>query len=158
MTVNDLIEDQDRFKSFEYSISLWPERWNSIIDLGDLNWEIVIFNEDNLSLIPEVPGIYSFVINSRITNHPHKYLGYIGKTIRTLRARYKEYLSELDNIKGRPKVVRLLNKWKGHIDFCYIRFPVGVDPEPIESRLNDAFMPPYNDDFSLDINKIVNAF
>jgi hypothetical protein len=157
MNVNDLINSADDLKKYRYEHYLHPEKWNSIKDLPLYNWQSVQFLKENIDLIPEKKGIYSFVINPNAINHPQKYLGYLGKTDRTLRERFKEYLAEAENPKGRPKVISLLNRWKDNLDFCFIELD-GVDIRVIESRLNDAFLPPFNTDFSPEINKIINAF
>lgn len=155
-TVHDIVTAQDKNKNFEYCLPLIPSSWEYLNDLPDFQWISVRFNEDNLENIPDQPGIYSFVINPRYTNHPHRFLGYIGSTERTLNQRYREYLKEKNNPKGRPKILRLLNKWDGYIDFCYItELEEIID---VESRLNDAFQPPYNSDFSGEVNRIQNAF
>ncbi len=57
----------------------------------------------------------------------------------------------------RPKIVYLLNQWKGYVEFCYI--PLGnVDLSFMEEKLLKAFVPPFNDQFPAEINKIINAF
>ena len=156
MAIFDLIERQDEMQSYLYKHFLWIEQWHTLDHIGNLNWKSIPFTPENINQIPEEAGIYSFVINPRFTNHPQRYLGYIGKTERTLRKRYDEYLKEETNIKGRPKVLRLLNKCRGHIDFVYVVVPDNI--LSLESQLNDGFVPPYNDDFSLKINRIIGAF
>jgi hypothetical protein len=155
--VKDLTDEQDYLLSFKYNTYLCPKYWENLDELSHLNWKSIKFNEENLSKVPEKPGLYSFIISPRKTNHPQNYLGYIGKTSRTLNQRFKEYLDELDSIKGRPKVIRFLNKWEGYIDFCYVVLE-DEDLILLESKLNDAFLPPFNSDFSASINKIINAF
>ena len=157
LTVNDLIQSQDDLISHIYRAYLWSECWLTVNDLGNLDWHTVSFDEANVGQVAEAPGIYSFIINPRITNHPHRYLGYIGMTERTLRERFNEYITESNNVKGRPKVLRMLNKWQGYIDFCYLVVQ-DQNISEIETRLNDAFLPPFNSDFSVDTNRIINAF
>ena len=157
MEVHDLINQQDEFNSFKCNFNLWPERWTSIKDIGSLNWQTYPFDIEYIAEIPALTGIYSLVINPGVTNHPQRYLCYIGKSDRTLRDRYLEYLRESNNIKGRPKLLRLLNKWKSYIEFCYVPVQNGNAKE-LEEKLLDAFIPPFNSIFSAEINKVVKAF
>ena len=62
-----------------------------------------------------------------------------GKTERTLRERYCEYLREAITIKGRPKILRLLNGWNDHLEFCYTQLE-NRDIKALEQRLIDAFI------------------
>lgn len=159
MAVVDVIKDQDELNSFEYKpCFLWPRRWNTVADLNFLAWTMIDFNAGNNNLVPANPGIYSFLISPINANIPHLYLGYIGKTNRTLRERYGEYLHEMNNEKGRPKLVRMLNKWNGYVKFAFTVNFNGHSIDSVESRLNDAYLPPFNDKYSLSINRIINAF
>jgi hypothetical protein len=157
MDIFEQRELQGEFARYRVQFNLWPRAWESIRDIASLQWESIAFGESNAHTIPETPGIYTFLINPNIANHPHRYLCYVGKTERTLKERYSEYLREATAISGRPKILRLLNDWKGNLEFCYTL----VEKEEIkmlEKRLIDAFVPPFNSDFSANIGRIVGAF
>lgn len=155
---HDLIEKQKSLKVYEYKTFLSPLQWYRINDLPNYNWTTKSFKEENIKLIPSLPGIYSFMINPQKTNHPQRFLGYIGKTTRSLRTRFSEYLKEMYNPKGRPKLIWFLNQWEGYIEFCYIDFEKSTKINEIENRLNDAFLPPFNSDFTAEINNIIKPF
>jgi excinuclease UvrABC nuclease subunit len=157
MEVHDLVTLQNEFKSYKTSFCLWPKSWDSINDIGPFNWEICPFDNRYVDKIPSSPGIYSFVINPGVTNHPQRYLCYIGKSDRTLKERYWEYLREAKRIKGRPKLLYLLNNWASYLEFCYVTIEDG-NLRDLEKRLIDAFIPPFNSDFSTEINRVVKAF
>lgn len=157
MDIFEQSELQGEFARYRVQFSLWPRTWDSINDIASLHWESIAFGENNVHAIPENPGIYTFLINPNVANHPHKYLCYIGKTERTLKERYSEYLREATTITGRPKIVRLLNGWKGNLEFCYTLVE-REDIKTLEKRLIDAFVPPFNSDFSANIGRIVGAF
>ncbi|MDQ1352297.1 MAG: hypothetical protein QG657_2603 [Acidobacteriota bacterium] len=157
MTVNDITNEQNEFKSFKKEFNLWPKYWEKLKDVADFEWKSCPFDPNNVDLIPNSKGIYSFVINPRFTNHPQRYLCYIGKADRTLKVRYREYFKEMNNEKGRPKILRLLNLWKGYIEFCYIEID-NVNLLDLEKKLLGAFLPPCNGEYSTDVNRIVNAF
>jgi excinuclease UvrABC nuclease subunit len=154
---HDLIDLQKEYISFVREFTLWPKHWDSIKDIGPLNWQTIPFDDKHVGEIPSSPGIYSFVINPGVTSHPQRYLCYIGKSDRTLKERYSEYLREAQKDDGRPKIVYLLNSWKSYLEFCYVPMKNGNLRE-LEKRLVDAFIPPFNSEFSAKINRVVNAF
>jgi len=157
MPVHDIIKEQDELKSFEKRFFLSPKKWERIGDIIDFDWKSYPFDKNHANFIPESQGIYSFVINPKFTDHPQRYLCYIGKTERTLRERYFEYLTEAKRARGRPKLIHLLNKWEGYLEFCYIIKENG-DLLNLEKRLLDAFIPPCNARFSAEVNRSVSAF
>ena len=107
-------------------------------------------------LIPDAPGVYTFVINPMVTNHPQRYLCYVGMTERSLRARFSEYLEESESDSARPKILFLLNNWKKNIEFCFVVHP--TNPKQLEDHLLVAFLPPFNDQFPGHVRKLVKAF
>ncbi len=155
--VTDLVDVQDEYKSFIQDFRLWPAAWEKIRDLGDLDWTTVKFDESEIDSVSEKSGIYSFVINPGVTNHPNRYLCYIGKTKRPLKERIKEYVAESKSIKGRPAIIRVLNKWSGYIEVSFIEIEQD-EINDLEKKLNDAFLPPFQKQFSAEVNRIVNAF
>lgn len=155
--VSDLIDLQDELKTYTQEFRLWPKGWGKINDIGDLNWITVKFDEEGLEKVPNKPGIYSIVINPGVTNHPNRYLCYIGKTERPLKVRIKEYLLEAKSSKGRPAIIRVLNKWNEYIEISLVEIEKEKIDE-LEKKLNDAFIPPFQKKFTAEVNKIVNAF
>ena len=122
MPVNDLIAEQDEAKSFEYRFILWPKSWKEYINNFGHHfvWRERKFLASEVTNIPRKPGLYTFVVKPAIANHPSSsYVMYIGKTSRTLRKRFSEYLHEMNRETGRPKIVRVLNKYPDNVYFCY---------------------------------------
>lgn len=83
---------------------------------------------------------------------------YIGKTDRTLRTRFREYLGEVKSPKGRHKVRLALELWKKYLWFSCAVVPPSQSPSYIEESARDAFIPPVNSIFSAEVKAIVDAF
>lgn len=157
-SVGDLIKEQDDLRTHTVGFRLWPRQWNTIADLNSLSWTSIPFTASNSGVVPTGPGIYSFLINPTHGQNPQRFLGYVGKAEKGLRTRFKEYLTEAEKFAGRPKIVRMLNVWEGYLDFSYIEVPDPSVIDSLETRLYDAFLPPFNSQFSTHLNRVVNAF
>lgn len=157
MALNDVLNEQKELAGYNKTFTLWPKYWEKLKGIADYKWKSCTFDPNNVNLIPDSQGIYSFVINPRFSNHPQRYLCYIGKTDRTLKMRYREYLKEMGNEKGRPKLLKLLNLWRGYLEFCYIVLD-NEDLSDLEKKFLVAFVPPCNDEYTAEVNRIVNAF
>ena len=154
----DLIQAQDQFSAHQCPFSLWPQKWKAYNLPDPFNWEIYPFQRNQIGNIPSTPGIYSFVIQPGIASHPYcSYLMYIGKTERTLRQRFREYLREQHNPKGRPKIFRLLNRYQGYLHFCCSAISATGRIGDIEDALITALIPPCNDQFHATISPIVRG-
>ena len=158
--LNDLLPDPNKPGGHDYTFFLWPRQWTDD-KLSDLfNWEIHPFQQDKADEIPIKPGIYSFIIQPGIAEHPHcSYLMYVGMTERPLRERFREYFGEKrKNESGRPKILRLLHVYQDYLYFCCSAITETERIEDIEKTLVDAFIPPCNDQYSAEINRSVKAF
>ena len=146
-SVDLIIDEQDEEIAHSWTFCLWPKKWTTY-DLPDpFNWEIHPFHRDQIDNIPNEPGIYSFVIQPGIASHPHcSYLMYIGQTERALRVRFREYLYERRNLRGRRRILRLLNKYQGYLYFCCSTIAKTEQIVEIEKALRIAFRPPCNSD------------
>lgn len=147
MSVYDLIIDQDEAKSHEHTFILWPKLWQEYIDNQGFafNWQECQFLSTEVDGVPNEPGLYTFTIQPRVANHPScSYLMYIGKTKRTLRQRFREYLKEMQRESGRPKITRLLNKYPANTFFCYAVPQEDAPLTNMEEALLGAFIPPCN--------------
>ena len=159
MSVNDLISEQDQAKIYQVCFSLWPQKWGAYNFSDPFNWEIHPFEQDQTNEIPHEPGIYSFIIKPGIASYPYgSYLMYIGKTQRTLRRRFTEYLYEQNHPSGRPNIVRLLNKYKGYIHFCFSVVNNTERIAGIEDALIAAFLPPCNVQLPAEVRNVRGAF
>ena len=160
MSVSDLIDEQDQLKAHRWPLFLWPRQWSNYNRPDVFNWEIYRFQLDEVENIPNEPGIYSFVIQPEVASHPYcAYLMYIGKTKRTLQQRFKEYFQEQENAeRGRPKILRLLNKYQGYLHFCCLTIAETKQITDIENALIRAFLPPCNSTFPAEIRPVIGAF
>ena len=159
MSVTDIIEKQNQLKAHHFDFYLWPKLWETYNLPDQARWEIHPFQKDQSKHIPREPGIYSFVIQPCIASYPEcSYLMYIGKTERTLYQRFHEYLLEQKNNAGRPKILRLLNLYKGYLYFAYSTIIEKERIGKIEDALIDAFLPPCNKKFSAEVRPIIEAF
>jgi len=154
--VNDLIELQDEYASYTVNFCLWKPKWQQYSLNENFEWVTHSFLPCNQKKIPSAPGIYSLVINPFVTRHPQRYLCYIGKS-ENLQRRFDEYLKEAKNTSGRPKLLRLLNKWEGFLEFSFTLLEKNR-LEDVENCLIETFSPHFNEQFPSQISKITGAF
>ncbi len=117
-----------------------------------ITWRHIKFNDTNWNLIPNKNGVYCFVVIPPTTNSffETKYLFYIGKaSSATLRARYKNYIDEKNNIaigdqKPRIKVQEMLNDYFNHIYFFYAEITDKKLIVEAEEKLLNIHMPYVN--------------
>jgi hypothetical protein len=83
---------------------------------------------------------------------------YIGKTDRNFRDRFREYLRERDSGQIRPKLLKILPQYPGHLFFAYAEVPVGHSPKDVETALLHAFVPPGNDQLDAEFTRADKAF
>jgi len=159
MIDNDIIAEQDELKAHQHEFFLWPRLWEKCELEDSFTWTTHPFKRDQTENIPAMPGVYSFVIKPGIVTHPESsYLMYVGKTERTLRERFNEYFREQRNMSGRPKIVRLLNKYQGYLFFCCYVVSEAERIRSIEEALIGAYLPPCNDQFPAIVRRVVGAF
>ena len=159
MSVVKLLNERAKLKTHRWSFPLWPRSWRAYNLPDSFSWEIYPFQRNQVNNIPSQPGIYSFVIQPGIASHFHcSYLMYIGRTERTLRVRFREYLRDQNNPEGRPKILELLNRYKGFLHFCCSTIEETERITEIEEALISAFLPPCNDQLPAEIRRIAGAF
>lgn len=127
---------------------LYPKHWNDPNNQLPikLKWKFCRFKPDNIDLVPETKGIYCFVLKPK---YPHlfetRYLLYIGKTNRTLRKRYYEYLREkAGQDKPRTKIYEMLNLYQDDLYFYYASIEKSSDVDACEEQLLNTFVPQVN--------------
>lgn len=159
MSVQDIIAEEDEAQSYRYTFTLWPRLWQEYpIHPGlTFNWHECQFFATEADHIPSEPGLYSFLIQPSLANHQScSYLMYIGKTT-ILRRRFRQYLRERDRESGRPRIVRLLNKYPNNLIFCYTVVPDVSHIDEMEKALTNAFIPPCNDQLPARVRTIMEA-
>lgn len=159
MLVADIIAEQDYVKAHSCTFCLLPQEWEAFNLPDAFDWEIHPFQQEQVEHIPSEPGIYSFVIQPRIAGYPAcSYLMYIGKTRRTLRVRFSEYLREQRNPAGRSNILRLLHKYRGYLHFCSTVIPETERIHEIEDALITSFVPPCNEQLPSGVRRVRGVF
>jgi hypothetical protein len=138
-----------------------PARWADFSAKRKLDWKHIPFNKVNHAAVPEKPGFYCFVVGLPGTSLPPiGYPLYVGKTERTLRIRFGEYLKEEHSERGRVRVRKFIKAFQGELLFFYTDFHgTSAEVKEIETELHDALMPPYSDvGFSAEVRESRGAF
>lgn len=126
-------------------LHLNPTRWKKYCDLHKHNWNFTPFEPKRADKIPEKPGLYCFYIGHDLKCLPRIGLSlYGGITTRTLKIRFKEYLHEKDNDKGRTSAKKFLNVFDGELLFGWVIVEDTSILSQLEKDFNDAMMPPYS--------------
>ena len=110
-----------------------------------LKWERCNFVSDAKKIIPNKHGVYCFSIDigEPLPEKMHVPL-YIGKAApQYLSSRFENYLSERNKIKGREKVVVMLNMYRDKLTFWWATLP-RVYVDVVEEHLLMSCFPPCN--------------
>jgi hypothetical protein len=138
-----------------------PSRWAEFAARHDFAWEHVPFDPARQHEVPDEPGFYCFFIGlGPQVLPPIGYPLYVGKTERTLRLRFGEYVTEKNRANGRKRVRKFLKVFDGELIFSCTRFTgTPQQVKAIETELHDALMPPYSDiGFSAEVRQRRQAF
>lgn len=155
----DFIDNVKDAKAHLHNILLWPAAWKKFAAPHKLKWHECNFSFSAKSSIPNQPGVYAFFIEPRFYRAlPVAVLMYVGKTDRSLRMRFGEYLKEAADPTGRPAVSFILTAYSGHLTFyCAPVTPPRI-PAKIEDELLASFMPPLNKTYPASVRRTVAAF
>jgi hypothetical protein len=126
---------------------LCPIQWSAYPCQVQLTWQKIKFTASNVNLVPDNKvGVYSFVVNAEVAQHPAcSYLLYIGKVRdQNFRKRYKQYLGTLASWKSRPHIADMIEKWADHLWFYYAEVANTSLIDQLEEDLISAFLPPVN--------------
>ena len=157
----DFTVEADELKRGEYLFRLSPTLWDQYRGPDDLEWNCVSFGRHGLAIIPDAPGVYAFCVRPSIGgNLCGSYLLYVGKTVRGLRTRCREYLAKAEADRERPKVLRMLRLFYGteYLRFCFAVVPEDDDPASIEDLLLEATVPPACTMLPASVRAAVGAF
>ncbi len=136
---------------------LSPFQWGACKLPVDLTWRAVKFTRTNAMQIPATRGVYTFLVQPGIADHPCcSYLLYVGETAsQTFRRRYRQYLREwrAGDQSTRPHVTDMLEKWAGYLWFCFARVQNRNLIEDVENALLTAYLPPSNKDFPAKVSR-----
>jgi hypothetical protein len=161
----DFAAQRSSLKDFSYyqqHFTLHPKQLSGCALPVRLAWRSIPFRKRFFPTVMNTQGVYAFSVRHVEGGlPPHGYVVYIGQTgakksetNRTLRTRVKEYHREKKE-GTRLHVAEFLNKWAKCLSFHYAPVkPGSADLLELETKLNDALMPPYSvRDFSADIRK-----
>lgn len=125
----------------------WPKRWADFHAKHQLVWTHFQFAPSSANVIPTVPGLYCFFVGQPPASLPPVgYPMYVGKTERTLRIRFGEYLREQNDPGGRVRVRKFLNVFEGELYFSCTPFNgTAAQVKEVETDLHNALMPAYSD-------------
>ena len=149
--------------SFELrDVILNPEHLlNTHFAVPRLEWSAIRFGKKDIEQVPnDKRGVYGFAI--RVDSDilpPHGYILYIGmagrNSDRSLRERYKDYLSPKQVIK-RGGIKRVMN-WRAVLQFIFAPVEDTVttaDLQELETQINTALIPPFSEqDMDADIRE-----
>ncbi len=135
--------------------------------ISTLNWDSIKYGTAELEKIPDDKrGVYAFSICQQSEVLPlHGYILYIGiagrDSKRSLRRRYKDYLSEREVIK-RKRIARMIGTWHRVLRFFFAPVDDDVssdDLKTLEKQLNTVLMPPFSvNDLEADVKEKRSAF
>lgn len=150
----------DELMRHSHTMILMPRLWSSFTagSTTTLSWTALPFRDSFRSQVPDEPGVYAFLIVPGTGNLHVSYLMYIGRTSRTLRKRFAEYLHEARSRAIRPKLLRILPLYPDHLLFACAPLPSNVVAKDVESALLEAFMPPGNDQVPASVSRPRKAF
>jgi hypothetical protein len=146
-------EEKSLLKLHVRKFFLHPGSWkdpNNQVSIN-LTWKSLKFVKTNLQKVPEQKGIYCFISKPKTSNFfETRYLFYIGKTTRTLKTRYSEYLRDLEGKgKPRPRVFEMLKLYDGYLYFYYTEIANNNDIGDVEDKLINTFIPHINTDIPI---------
>jgi hypothetical protein len=161
--MHDIVQRRGRRKKRDLAefhvkrMVLSPEHWKSFAHPTALAWTSVKFTYANVATIPKTRGVYTFLVQPGIANHPLcSYLLYVGETSQqTFKGRYRQYLRDgrAGDKSTRPHITDMIEKWEGFLWFCYAPIKDNQIIVDVEDALLSAYLPPTNKDFPAEISK-----
>lgn len=154
-TLSDILNGYLEQYGWRREFSLCPEKWRGYTTLH--TWQGEKLDTTKTGQIPDTSGIYTLILKPGIADHPAcSYLMYVGKT-KSLRVRFRKYLTSEKRATGRPKIFVFLNLYDNYIYFYYI--PISVENlDTLEDALISAYLPPLNSEVKGTIGKSVRAW
>jgi len=149
-------------KAHRYEFALWPALWQKFNHARRFSWRRKLFSKSSINEIPKKSGVYTFVIEPHLADHPScAFLIYVGQT-KNLRERFKQYLAVQEGRRRHsPRVEYGLSQHSGYkYLFFYYSFHDKDLLEEYEQALLAGFIPPWNDrkTISSEVGEIVRAF
>lgn len=155
---HDLIERSDSYQAALRGFFLDLASWRNFTSPVPLQWQRVKFWPAAQDNVPQQRGVYVFTVEAEGLGLPtHGYILYVGITGNTsaanLRKRYSQYVGNLINENGRPKVFGMLKRWRDDLVFNFVPIAdTAIDLAQIEVSFLNSVRPPVNEaDFDADI-------
>lgn len=142
-------------------VSLRHRRFNLDFDLiasikpksslvSSLNWNKVKFQKGNKNTLPEMPGVYMFILKpylAGICKLASEFILYVGQT-KNLKERYSGYFQYKNSKKASDQDKRtMIVIWEDHLHFYYHSLPDNTTKsqlDDLEFDLIDSVLPPFN--------------
>jgi excinuclease UvrABC nuclease subunit len=154
-SLTDVLKACEEQKVWTCHFTLCPNTWKRYLSIHE--WHNEKLDRTKANNIPDEAGIYTLILQPGIANHPAcSYLMYVGQT-KSLRKRFRKYLTSEKRITGRPKIFAFLNWYDGFICFYYTLVKMET-LDTVEDALMDAYQPPLNTEFKGTLSKARSAF
>lgn len=138
------------------SFVLWPDKWRNFNWSSPLVWKDIPANKSAVKQLPDVPGVYAFVIIPGIANFPlYGIIAYVGETkgaTQSLKKRCAVYFRESE-YNTRPHIGEMMELWPDNLRLYYAEAPA-ADVPALEDALLLAYIPPFNRKFPGKFNKL----
>ena len=123
-------------RSYTLSFTISPVQWATLNLPVALVWSKVRFDSESIAEVPDdQSGVYSFVVEPAIANHP--------SCAQSFKERYRDYLKHQREEKTRrPYVQFMLRMWPKHLWFYYAPIADIDQIIDVEDQLLAAFKPP----------------
>lgn len=158
----DKVRDLAYMNQHHVSMFYYPGSWGRATDSPNIIWNSVDFPPNPKRIIPQVPGVYAFVVEPNMFNFgPSNGLFYIGKAT-NLYERVGAYITDdnadYDSPYSRAHIWMMLNQWSGHLKYYYTETSTVDEAEDLEDQMIIAFKPPYNKKLDAETGRAVRAF
>jgi hypothetical protein len=163
MTRWDLIKaERTQAAAHVYDFTLWPSLWERFNTRIKYLWSKKQFASSAVNEIPQKAGVYTFVIEPQIANHPScAFLVYAGRA-KDLRARFRQYIAVQEGRRRHSPLVEvgLSQHTNNNYLFFYYSSHKKSALKKFEQALIDGLVPPWNDKktISSEVGNIVRAF
>jgi hypothetical protein len=160
--VDILNAERIQAKAHVWNFILWPSLWERFNTMLQFSWTKTLFAKSAINQIPQRAGIYTFVVEPHIANHPScAFLVYAGQT-GNLRNRFRQYIATQEGRRSQspPVEVGLGQHANKNYLFFYYSFQKKNNLKKFEQALLSGFVPPWNNKktVSASVGNIVRAF
>lgn len=153
------IDDLAHIQNHSVSMLLYPPAWQGT-NTASLIWHQIDF-PSSPNPLPKSPGVYVFAVKPDIFGiNWAGSLFYVGKA-KSLYNRIYKYIEEIDKdllTSDRPLVWKMVNRWNGHLKFCYTITATVELAKNLETEMLEAYRPPFNTAYEATTSHVMRAF